>query len=53
MVDVIAYWLEMIQKIVASLFLYEIVEGVSYGWFLMACLVFAVFIQFCFSKIVK
>ena len=53
MYSVIDYWLSVLFSLVNALFTLEIVPGVYFGWFLVACCVLGVVISFLFSKIIK
>lgn len=51
--DVMLSWLGIIKDFVWSFFNYKIADGVSFGSFIVAVLVFDVIISFVFTRIVK
>lgn len=53
MSDILAYFYNVILNVVALLFDLEFVEGVTYGWFIMACIIVSVVVSFFFTRIIK
>lgn len=51
--EILTYWLSVIKSVVWSFFSYHIVDGVSFGSFLVAVLVFAIIIEFIFARIIR
>lgn len=51
--EVLSYWLNVIYNFINHSFSLMIVSNVSFGWFVIACLVISVVINFLFRKIIK
>ena len=53
MAEVINYWFSYIQHIVGSFFGYTIVDGVTFGGFILGCFILAILIRFTYTRIVR
>lgn len=46
-------WYSTIKDVISGMFSLYIVDGVSFGWFLVTVAVFSVIIDFMFRKVIK
>lgn len=46
-------WYNAIKSIVSGMFNLYIVEGVSFGWFLVTVVIFTIIIDILFRKVIK
>lgn len=51
--EVIEYWFSIVADYVASIFTYQIVDGVYFGYLIMAMIIMGLVVSFLFHRIVK